>query len=289
LKDYFLEQVFPMLSKRDIQPAGWEEVATHDGIPNPKFINSKVLSYCWNTLPEWRGDELPYNLANAGYPVILANVTNFYLDMSYSKHQSEPGLYWGGFVNEYNTFDMLPYDIYKSVRKSLSGESLDINTVSKGKTPLAKGAASQIIGMQGQLWAEAFRNFEQIEYMCFPKMFGLVERAWNVQPEWSIPYNQQKYETAKLEYNAKIAYYELPRLAKKSINFRIAQPGIILRDGLLFANSTIPEAVIRYTIDGSEPDENSTIWKDPVSCNAKQIKAKAFYLGKRSVTTLLDN
>ena len=289
LKDYFLEQVFPMLAVRNIQPAGWEEVASHDGVPNPKFTNSNVLSYCWNTLPEWKGDELPYNLANAGYPIILANVTNFYLDMSYSKHQNEPGLYWGGFVNEYNTFDMLPYDIYKSVRNSLKGEPYDMNTVSKGKTPLAKGAAAQIKGMQGQLWAEAFRSFEQIEYNCFPKMFGLVDRAWNILPEWSNPYNQQKYETAKREYNAKIANYELHRLAKKGINFRIAQPGIILRDGLLYANSTIPEAIIRYTIDGSDPTENSVLWKEPVPCDAEQVKAKAFYLGKKSVTTLLNN
>jgi len=289
LKDYFLEQVLPMLSKRNIQPAGWEEVAVHEGTPNPKFAKSNILSYCWNTLPEWKGDELPYKLANAGYPVILCNVTNFYLDMSYSKHPGEPGLYWGGFVNEYNTFDMLPYDIYKSVRNNLSGQPVDMNTVSKGKTSLAKGAEVQIKGMQGQLWAETFRSFEQIEYTCFPKMFGLVERAWNIQPEWSNPYNEQKYETAKREYNAKIARYELPRLAKKGINFRIAQPGIVLRSGLLYANSTIPGAVIRYTIDGSEPTENSMVWTEPVPCDAKQVKAKAFYLGKKSLTTLLDN
>ena len=289
LKDYFLEQILPMLTKRNIQPAGWEDFAMHGGTPNPKFTESNILSYCWNTLPEWKGDELPYKLANAGYPIILGNVTNFYLDMSYNRHQSEPGLHWGGFVNEYNTFDMLPYDIYKSVRSSLSGEPLDMNTVSKGKTPLDKGAEVQIKGMQGQLWAETFRSFEQIEYYCFPKMFGLIERAWNIQPEWSNPYNEQKYEIAKREYNAKIARYELPRLAGLNVNFRISQPGIIVKDNLLYANSALPGAVIRYTTDGSEPTENSVVWTEPVACNAKQVKAKAFYLGKKSVTTLLDN
>jgi len=288
LKDYFLEQVLPMLAKRNIQPAGWEDFATHDGAPNPKFSKSNILSYCWNTLPEWKGDELPYKLANAGYPIILGNVTNFYLDMSYNRHQSEPGLYWGGFVNEYNTFDMLPYDIYKSVRNTLDGKPLDINAVSKEKTPLNKEAATQIKGMQGQLWAETFRSFEQIEYSCFPKMFGLIERAWNIQPEWANPYNEQKYESAKREYNAKIAHYELPRLDKLGLNFRISQPGIVLRNGLLYANSAISEAVIRYTTDGSEPTENSTVWTEPVPCDAKQIKAKAFYLGKKSLTTVLN-
>ena len=289
LKDYFLERVLQMLAERNIQPAGWEEVAMHDGVPNPKFANSNVLSYCWNTLPDWKGDELPYKLANAGYPVILCNVTNFYLDMSYNKHQSEQGLYWGGFVNEYNSFDMLPYDIYKSVRTSLTGEPLDMNAVSEGKTPLAKGAEVLIKGMQGQLWAETFRSFEQIEYACFPKMYGLIERAWNMQPKWSNPYNEQKYGMAKQEYNAKIAHCELPRLAKMKVNFRVSQPGIIVKNNLLYANSAIPNAVIRYTVDGSEPTENSAVWTEPVACYAKQVKAKAFYLGKESVITLLDN
>ena len=289
LKDYFLEQVLPMLAKRNIQPAGWEEVAMHDYTPNPKFANSNVLSYCWNTLPDWKGDELPYKLANAGYPVILCNVTNFYLDMAYNRHQSEPGLHWGGFVDEYNSFDMLPYDIYKSVRNDLWGNPLDINAVSNGKTPLNKDAIGQIVGMQGQLWAETFRSFEEIEYRCFPKMFGLIERAWNIQPEWSNPYDEAQYETAKREYNAKIARYELPRLAKLNVNFRVSQPGVIIKDNLLYANSVIPGAVIRYTVDGSEPTENSTVWTKPVACNAKQVKAKAFYMGKQSVTTLLEN
>ena len=285
LKDYFLVQVLQMLSKRDIQPAGWQEVASHEGVPNPKFTNSNILSYCWTALP----DELPYKLANAGYPIILGNVTNLYMDMSYSRHQSEPGLYWGGFVNEYSSFDMLPYDIYKSVHNDLSGQPVDIREVSKGKLPLNKDAKGQIKGLQGQLFAETIRSFGQVEYCYFPKMFGLIERAWNMQPEWSNPYNEEKYESAKREYNAKIARYELPRLTKAGSNFRVAQPGIIVKDNLLYANSTIPDAVIRYTTDGSEPTETSAVWTKPVACDAKQIKAKAFYLGKQSVTTLLDN
>ncbi|MDR0540649.1 MAG: carbohydate-binding domain-containing protein [Dysgonamonadaceae bacterium] len=287
LKDYFLEKVLPMLSKRNIQPAGWEEVAMHGGTPNPKFTDSNILSYCWNTLPAWKGDELPYKLANAGYPVILCNVTNLYMDMSYNRHQSEPGLHWGGFVNEYNSFDMLPYDIYKSVRSDLNGLPFDINAVSKGKAPLNKEAKIQIKGLQGQLWAETIRSFEQVQYDFFPKLYGLIERAWNIQPEWSSPYNEQKYESAKREYNAKIARRELPRLSKMNVNFRVSQPGIIVKDHLLYANSAIRDAVIRYTTDGSYPTENSAVWTEPVACDAKLVQAKAFYLGKQSVTTLL--
>ena len=291
LKDYFLEQVLPMLLKRHIQPVGWEEIAMtpDEDKVNERFKDSNILSYCWNTMPERGRDEVPYLLANGGYPIVLCNVTNFYLDMCYCSHASEKGLSWGGYVNEYNTFDMLPYDIYKSIRQNLKGEPVDIFAVSKAKLPLSKAACIQIKGLQAQIWAETIRSFDQVEYYLFPKIFGLVERAWNAQPDWSLSTNNQKYEKAKKEYNSQIAFYELPRLAKRGANFRVAQPGVIIRNDSLYANCTILEAVIRYTIDGSDPTENSIVWTKPIPCKAKQVKAQAFYLGKNSLTTVTDN
>jgi hexosaminidase len=289
LKDYFVQQVLDMLDKRNIQFAAWQDVALlRNGQCNERFANRNILSYCWNNVPEWKDDEIPYKLANGGYPIILCNVTNLYIDMAYSKHQNEPGLHWGGFVNEFNTFDVLPYDIYKSVRRDFSGNLIDIEHAAKTKLPLVKNAQNQIKGLQVQYWAETVRSFEMIEYNMFPKMFGMIDRAWNMQPQWSQSKEEQAYETAKQLYNAKISEKELPRLAKINVNFRLSQPGIKIIDGLLYANSYIPNAEIRYTIDGSEPTEQSTLWTEPIACNSKQIKAKTFYLGKCSVTTLLE-
>ncbi|MDR1782688.1 MAG: family 20 glycosylhydrolase [Dysgonamonadaceae bacterium] len=286
LKDYFLEQVLPMLASRGIQPAGWEEVAMKPGAQaNEKFKDSNVLSYCWNTLPDWNGDQVPYLLANAGYPVVLCNVTNFYMDMSYNRHQSEPGLHWGGFVNEFNSYDMLPYDIYRSVRRDMYGKAYNLDSLSKSKLPLKAGAEAQIVGVQGQVWAETIRNFEQVQYYLFPKMYGLIERGWNAVPEWAKTGDDAAYTAAKQKYNAKISENELPRVVSLGVNFRVAQPGIVVKDGKLYANSQIAGAEIRYTTDGSEPTEKSTLWTAPVNCNAAMIKAKAFYLGKESVTT----
>lgn len=285
LKDYFLEQVIPMLTQRGLQPAGWEEVAMKPGrVPNEKFKDSNILSYTWNTVPDWNRDEIIYQLANAGYPVILCNVTNFYFDMTYCNHQQENGLNWGGYVNEYNSFDMLPFDIYKSARENMQGEPVDVYAAHKNKTPLKPEARVQIKGLQGQLWSETIRNFEQVEYYLFPKMFGLIERAWNMQPAWSLENNDKAYEAAKRKYNVQIAAIELPRLAEKGINFRVAPPGIIIRNDSVYMNSTIPGAELRYTTDGSEPTEQSTLWTKPVPCDATILKAKSFYLGKSSIT-----
>ena len=86
------------------------------------------------------------------------------------------GVTLGGYVDEYVTFDMLPFDIYKSLRRNLKGESVDVKTASNGKQPLTKEGYKNIKGLSGQIWAETIRSFEQIEYYLFPKVFGLAER-----------------------------------------------------------------------------------------------------------------
>jgi hexosaminidase len=288
LKDYFLEQILNMFEPRGIQLAGWEEIVMRrNGMVRERFVGRNVLSYCWNTIPDWGGDELPYRLANAGYPIILSNVGNFYMDLAYASHPEENGLSWGGYVNEYNSFDMLPFNIYKSLRRDTRGNPIDIHNITK--LPLNEDARRLIKGLQVQLWAETIRSFEQIEYYIFPKMFGLIERAWNMVPAWSMPYCDDAYMEALRQYNAKLAMHELPRLKRMGANFRVAPPGIIVRDGMLHANKTIPNAVIRYTTDGSIPTANSPIWTEPIAVDAELIMAKTFYLGKESVTIRLRN
>lgn len=290
LKDYFMEQILPVFKEKNIQLGAWQEVGLlPDETVNKRFAKDNVLSYCWNTVPEWNGDEIPYRLANAGYPIILCNVTNLYFDLSYNKHQNEPGAYWGGFVNEYNSFNVVPYDIYKSVRSDMSGNRIDIMKESGKKMALSSNAFKEIKGMQGQLWAETIRNFDMVEYYLFPKMFGLIERAWNTHPDWEKDPMGDKYIRDLRLYNTKIAAYELPRLSLLDIKFRVAHPGIDIIDGKLYVNTSVPNAEIRYTIDGSEPTASSTLWTDPIACKAKEIKAKAFYCGRESVTTIYKN
>lgn len=290
LKDYFFEQVLDILDEKNIQLAAWQEVVLlpDEKTVNTRFANRNVLTYCWNTIPEQGSDQIPYNLANAGFPIVLSNVTNFYMDMSYNKHQHEPGLYWGGFVDQNTAFDVLPYDIYKSLRRNMKGEKVDMAQASKTKVPLKKDARKQIIGVQGQLWAETIRNFNMIERCLFPKMLGMVDRAWNTEPYWAFT-NEDKRDDALRDFNAQLNRYEYKRLKGFDVNFRVSQPGIKIIDGLLHANSAIEDAVIRYTIDGTEPNENSPAWTGPIECNAKEIKAKAYYMDRVSVTTLLRN
>lgn len=95
------------------------------------------------------------------------------------------------------------------------------------------------------------------EYLLFPKMYGLAERAWNASPAWSEDPDGAEYRQALRRYNARIAAVEMPRLASLGVNFRVSPPGLKLQDGMLRANLAEPGATIRYTLDGSEPTEAS--------------------------------
>ncbi|HOG04697.1 MAG TPA: family 20 glycosylhydrolase [Paludibacter sp.] len=266
LSDYFYKKLNTFLSEKGLIMAGWQEIAlTPDHKVNPLFKNKKLQVNCWYTTPEME-DNLVLELAHAGHNIILSNVTNLYLDLSYNDSYNEPGHRWGGTVNQFTSFDFLPY------------EGLDKNQAA---------IKENIKGIQGQLWAETIRNFEMTEYLLFPKILGLVERAWNASPSWETDDNL--YCGAVSKFNKIINTKYLPYLISKQVHVRIDQPGIKMIDGKIYMNSNIEQSEIRYTTDGSTPDQNSLLWTKPVSTdNLKQIKAKVFYLDRSSRTSVFE-
>ena len=286
MHQYYVRRISDYLFKRGIKIEGWQEVALNNSAKHNELMRNRFAGVnAWSTIG--RRDTVPYTLANAGYPVILSNVTNFYIDMAYSWHQYEKGLHWGGAVDEYATWSAQPYDIYRSARTQLNGTPTDLANAATGKVPLRK--VENIIGVQGQLWAETIRNFEQVQMYCLPKMLGLSERGWNAIPEFVKNGVEQDYEACRRAYNTKIGQSELPLLKQRGYAFRLGQPGIVVKDGKLLANSQYAGEVIRYTLDGSEPDATSPVWRGPVAIGkgVKLVKAKAMYLGRESLTTYL--
>ena len=87
-----------------------------------------------------------------------------------------------------------------------------------------------------------------------------------------------------------LAQIELPRLSylNGGFNYRIPLPSTIIKDGKLLANIEFPGLELRYTTDGTEPDLNSTKYKNPINVTS-EIRMKAFDTsGKRSRTIILN-
>lgn len=80
---------------------------------------------------------------------------------------------------------------------------------------------------------------------------------------------------------------EMPYWTRNGINFRLPHPGLLVKDGKLYANVAIRGAEIRYTTDGSEPDAQSALWEAPVPCHAPVVKAKTFCQGEESLPITL--
>ncbi len=284
LQAVFFERTVDILHRKGLKIGGWEEVAllkTADGdyVPNPAFVGKNVIPWVWNNLGQWA--DLSYRLANAGYPVVMCDVSNFYFDLAYNKDPLEPGLYWGGFVDVRNAWQFAPYNSFVTNLKTGMGRPIDPDREFADREKLNPSARPNIVGLQAQLWGETIRGRDMLEYYYLPKLIGFAETAWSQPRPFETQSNpeirrRQMDEGWNLFANV-LGRRELPRLAGMSggYNYRIPPPGAILENGTLKANVEYPGLTIRYTTDGSEPTRSSMLYEGPVSVSGS-VRVKAF-------------
>jgi hexosaminidase len=278
LQAYFEGRLFEILMKKNLVMAGWEEIAMKKNdegkwIPNPEFAGKEMLPYVWNSL----GDNLDLGnrMANAGYPVILCNATNFYFDFGYNHHPQEPGHYWGGLVNTRRAFGFIPYDVFKSSMFDRYWKPIDSKSAFPGLEKLKPEAYKNIIGLQGTLWSEFIKGGKMLEYFYMPKMLGLVERAWAGQMDWgSLENDEERLDAMSRAWNEfanVVGQREMPRMDYLfgGFNYRLPPPGGIIEEGYLYANIDFPGLTIRYTLDGTEPSVDSPVYSGPVEVAGK--------------------
>ena len=284
LQAYFGSRIFEILKKKNLVMAGWEEIVmkkNQEGkwIPNPEFVGTDMLPLVWNSIYE--NLDLGNRLANAGFPVILCNVNNFYFDLAYTHHPAERGLYWGGFVNTRSSFDFIPYDVFKCNMADKWGNPYNPETDFVGMEKLKPDAYKQIIGLQAQLWSETVKGGTMAEYYYLPKLIGFAERAWVGQASWGTISDQEKrVESMDRDWNRfanMVGQREMPRLDYLfgGFSYRIPPPGAVVKEGMLHANIDFPGLTIRYNTDGSEPTKDSPVYTEPVEVSGK-VMLKAF-------------
>lgn len=138
-----------------------------------------------------------------------------------------------------------------------------------------------ILGAQGNVWTEYILDSEKVEYMALPRMCALAEVVWS-------PAEIRDYE--RFVYRMGAHYTRLDAL---KVNYRIPPPVVketsyvFLREQDLVFHKSMDEAEIRYTTDGSEPDENSKVYNDTlVFSNDVMVKAKTVMKSGQSSATL---
>ena len=291
---YYFTQVNNILKKNYLTLYGWEEIGLKKEMINGKkrwvedhtVANRNYQTDVWNNIIGTGAEDLAYRLANAGFKVVLSNVTNMYFDMAYNKSFNEHGMNWAGFVDVDKPFYFIPFNYFLTTTEDEYGKPVS-QEVFKNKKALTAAGQQNIVGLQGALWTETVGRKGVLEYLLLPKLLGLAERAWSQKPAWALAtesvQNGLPYQQAWSAFVSTAGQRELPRLDYYSggFNYRIPEPGVDSSNGTVKANVQFPGFIIRYTTDGSEPDMNSPVYALPITAKGK-ITLKVFNQQGRS-------
>jgi hexosaminidase len=276
LELHFLNRASEVLRRRSIQPACWDDCLLLELDEDPAAGHSRraagkpvPTAYVWNNVWGWGREDAAYRLANAGFDVVLCNATHLYIDLACEKDPHEAGYYWAGFVETRAPFDFVPLDVFKNADRNSMGQPISRASLA-GRTRLTPDGAAHIRGIQGQLWTENLRNQNALEYMAFPRIIALAERAWARQPVWAENYESHEFKTSRdrdwNQFANRLGQRELPRLDYLfgGVHYRLPPPGAVSSDGRVAANVQIPGLTVRYTTDGSEPTARDAVYRAPI-------------------------
>ena len=170
LEGWFDRGIADFIVESGLNPVAWDEAYS--------FNVNKNTTIQW-----WRGlmPEILDSAAAHGYNVILSPSTFVYLD--YPGSLDEGGAYWEGLRNGANSTEL----IYKWNIDSL--------------------ATANVIGIEAAVWTEFITNQKRLEYMIYPRLSAVAEKAWTQEGngDWEAFQNRLtmqylRYKTGKINY-----------------------------------------------------------------------------------------
>ncbi|HTN41699.1 MAG TPA: family 20 glycosylhydrolase, partial [Asticcacaulis sp.] len=267
LTPYFITQVSQMLGRKGIEPAGWSDGMGH---VKPEEMPQKVQSNSWGGL-FGGGVAEAYAQANRGWDVVMSTPDVLYLDMPYAPDPKERGMNWASRSTDlFKVFAYMPENL-------AANASVMTDIQARGRTitdsePLDSGR--RIIGMQAQLWSEGVRTDGIADYMFYPRIHAVAERAWHAAA-WEPAYTAGKaysYGDGQVDGKALLADWQTfndrltPRLAeldREQVAYRLPPPGARITGGIFEANLAYGDLKIQYRPAGGK----WRIYKDAVEVN----------------------
>ena len=261
LSQYFIERISRFVSSKKIQVAGWSDGLSH---VDPKNMPENVQANAWTPL-FWDGHKVAHSMANQGWKVVLSLPDVTYFDFPYEADPKERGYYWGSrYTNTRQVFEFMPDNLPVHAETWTDRENnpmkLDDRADGKQYHPLKKGVKFK--GIQAHLWSEMVRSDQIAEYMIFPRLIAIAERAWHKaawEPEYryegAVYSNKSNYfsksDRLKRDLNWQlfantIAQKELPKLEADGWLFRLPTVGAKLENGKLLANIAFPGLDIEF-------------------------------------------
>lgn len=228
------------------------------------FLNSKGRQIIgWDEILEgglapnaavmsWRGTEGGIAAAKQKHYAVMTPGSHCYFDHYQGEPKQEP-VAIGGYTTVEKVYSFQP------VPAVLSPEQ-----------------AKYILGAQANLWTEYITTVEHAEYMIMPRMAALAEVVWGTaNPSEYADFQNRLIQHFgfydKLGINYSRAVFEVTSSVHPASNGK----------GVAFNLKSVKKG-IRYTIDGSIPNQVSKVYKGPISVTKNQtVKAAYFEDGKQ--------
>ena len=256
LQPYFVQRVAQIVADAGI-PALYAYQDIYDNLSASELATQRAGVGFWEPISSGDGHNNINGFSNRGYETIVAVPDFLYFDFPQEVDPAERGYYWATrFTDTRKVFSFAPENLPQNAETSINRD---------GQPWSATGNDSNqgFIGMQGQLWGETVRTAQQMEYMIFPRLLALAERAWhkadwelNYQP--GVTYSGTTSLVAKDVLNADYARFaqalalkELPKLDAAGVRYRIPVPGASDQGGVLVMNSELPGLPLEYSMDGN--------------------------------------
>ncbi len=201
------------------------------------------------TVMSWRGIEGAVAAAKQGHDAIMVPTSHFYFDYYQTTNISSVPLSIGGYVplSKVYSFNPIPEELTPQESK-------------------------HILGVQANLWTEYIKNTQQVELKVLPRMDALAEVQWSMPDKKDYNaflqrlFNMVKFYDKK-GYNYSKTIFEINPKTHSN-----AEKGVIE-----LTLSTVDNAPIYYTTDGSTPTEESKEYTGIISISQPvTITAKAF-------------
>lgn len=222
LQTYCMARMERFLNEHGRKIIGWDEILEGDVAPNA-------------TIMSWRGSEGGIKAAQMGHNVIMTPNNFCYFDYYQTDKTDGEPLGIGGFVPIEKVYSLEPTD------------------------RLTPEQARHILGAQANLWTEYIATTEHVEYMVLPRMAALAE------VQWTLP-EKKDYKDFTTRLMRLIPFYQRDGLnyAKHifdiTTEFTATEPEGSHRKAVLARLSTVDNAPIRYTLDGTEPTADSPLY-----------------------------